>query len=299
MASFQDASFQDSARVVRLVFAGDHEELRSILTPDLARSRDPSLNLSSPLHVAVGENEETCVDVILEVCGEAVHCRDIEERTPLHHCGTLTSSATVQKLLSAGADVRARDRRQLTPLHYAVEAMAADAVEALLTGGADPSGLLDVARGLAKLDPDEEESQESALMSSNYLVAKSLGLRLGEDIDALDFDWDQNIVDLEDHDFQATLFSPPTSREKGARLRLTLAAVGDDDDDEDDEEQTLHEAVVDAELLGLNLDATLLRCFLIVTPPDLFELRPDLLLVKGRELLIRLSPDATAALPPL
>ena len=89
-------------RAVRLVFGGEAEELSLMLTAEIAKGADPSFNNSSPLHVAVGENEVGCIDVILEVCAEAVLCRDVEERTPLHHCSTLTSGETVAKLAAAG-----------------------------------------------------------------------------------------------------------------------------------------------------------------------------------------------------
>mmetsp|Transcript_1390 Transcript_1390/g.4060 ORF Transcript_1390/g.4060 Transcript_1390/m.4060 type:complete len:313 (+) Transcript_1390:92-1030(+) len=312
MASQLDEIETAVARAVRLVFSGDAEALREMLTEEVAVASDPSFNQSSPLHVAVGENEVECIAAILEKNGASVHCRDVEQRTPLHHLTPTTSPETVQRLVDAGADPNARDMRGFTPLHYAVDAMGADAVEALLVAGADarptasalvedkPS-LLDVARGLKRMfvDDDQDEDDEPAMPLANYAIAQSLASRLGEDLDPVELPE----ATLDDHEFQATVFSPPDSRQPMARLRLTLAVYGDDASDESEQDdQALHEFVVDAQLVAVTQSPSswvTLRCCLASTDAALFELRPDLLLVKGRELAISLSPAAAANLPPV
>ena len=210
----------------------------------------------------------------------------------------------------------AKDKRGRTALHYAVENMAADAVEALLVAGATATeSLLTVARAKAQkfadLSEDSEDSEDSEeerkpLVTGNFYITQSLARRL--DLEITDVDWTQ-IPNLDDHEFQATVFTPPTSRVPGTRMALAITCVTDDDDDqeeEDDEEEEkrLLEAVVDAELIDLQADSEnqvgmLLRCCLCATSETIFDQRPDLLLVKGRELFLRLSPSALEAAPGL
>mmetsp|Transcript_21572 Transcript_21572/g.26807 ORF Transcript_21572/g.26807 Transcript_21572/m.26807 type:complete len:313 (-) Transcript_21572:81-1019(-) len=301
------ASTERVSLAVRLVFSGSLEELKQVLeeAPDVCTAADSTFNDSTPLHVAVGENEEACAFAILQACPEAVQCRDIEDRTPLMHVCADTSIELIRALLNAGAAVDAIDKGGRSVLHYAVEMHNVDAVEELLVAGANPNLAaissetpVSLAMGLSEDENDDDDEEDSALPTRNVLICRSLGSRVGEPNLLGDCNWSA-IPNLEEHDFQATVFQAPFSNENGAQLKLTIAVAVENDDDElqiseEENETTIHEAIVDAELLEVCPESAAearskFRVFLKQTPVELFNLRPELLLVRGRELVVAVS----------
>ena len=61
---------------------------------------------------------------------------DREGRSELHYAACDGDLATVEKLVSAGADVNLRDRRGWSPLHFAAQACSPEVAACLLAHGA-------------------------------------------------------------------------------------------------------------------------------------------------------------------
>ena len=108
----------------------------------LAAGADPNARdrfKMTPLHWAVGSNDNPEVVQALLAAGADVNARDDYEKTPLHSAaGSNDNPEVVQALLAAGADVNARDEDKDTPLHWAARFNNPEVVQALLAAGADP-----------------------------------------------------------------------------------------------------------------------------------------------------------------
>ncbi|KAJ8608240.1 hypothetical protein CTAYLR_009481 [Chrysophaeum taylorii] len=285
--------------MVDLVFRGDANALRRLLAadPEVATARDTTLNDSTPLHVAVAENEEACALALLEACPGAALVTDGDRRVPLHHCGPSTTSALAEKLCEA-SPLDARDLGGRTPLHYAAEAMAVDAAIALLRSGADPTiacdeGLTPMAVASGKDDDDDDDFPPNNYYEfppRNYLIREAIAARLGEP--TVDVDWNL-VANLDDHDWEVSFLDTPGAPGDHVTLSLKALCNDDDEDDEEDdvEESTVLEANVDAVLVDCQDDdptsSSKWRCWLAETPPSEFQDRcAHLMLLRGRELIV-------------
>ena len=125
-------------QITRAVFAGDPQAVSHAVAadPSIGGIQDESFNDTTPLHVAVGENEEALALLLIEACPAALQVPDVEQRLPVHHLCTFTSVHLLTKLI---VDVNVRDKSGRTPLHYACEVMSVECAEALLAAGADPT----------------------------------------------------------------------------------------------------------------------------------------------------------------
>lgn len=289
---------QSAAKAVHFVFAGQIEELKTLVAdfPEVAACQDESFNDSTPLHVAVAEGDEACAWVLLNAYPSCATVRDLEDRLPIHHVGPTTSQDLAHAL--AAAEPNARDKHGRTALHYAAENMAVDAVNALLAAGADPNvecedghTPISMATAHAYLDDDDEDE----LPKGNYLIRQALAARLGEPV-CIAVDWEFE-ADLDTHDFTVSFFEAPDCQ-PGSLVKLSLTCLDRDAEeevDEDEEETVVVEATVQAQLLQANEDNTKWHCFLTETPQVIYDSCPDLMLVKGRELIV---PLIHPTLPP-
>lgn len=289
---------QSAAEAVHLVFAGRIEELKRLVAhcPEVAACQDESFNESTPLHVAVAEGDEACAWVLLNAYPSCATVRDLEDRLAIHHVGPTTSRDLAHAL--AAAEPNARDKHGRTALHYAAENMAVDAVNALLAAGADPNvecedGHTPMSMTTAQAHHDDDDEDE--LPRSNYLIRQALAARLGEPV-CVTADWELE-ADLDTHDFTVSFFEAPDCQ-PGCLVKLSLTCLDRDAEeevDDDTEETTVVEATVQAQLLQANEDNTKWLCFLTETSQLIYDTCPDLMLVKGRELIV---PLIHPALPP-
>ena len=315
----KDLEEQTSA-CVRACFRGDVEALKAVLaaTPDAARGADASFNDSTPLHVAVGEGELACARALL-AAGADPNARDCEGRTPLHQIEYKCSADLAGAVLDAGGDPKATDRRGWTPLHCAAAMMAVDAAAALLERGADPDaaaadGLTAVAIA-ARGDPDDVDdvcgdhdddygdvfgardaggAAPPPLPRRNHLVLEAL-LAASSKPETDAPPW--VTPDLDRHDFALAPYDAPADDlwRPGAVVDVrVMAAIDGDDSDEDsaDEETDVVEENVSAQLIERGGPGDgFWRCFLVATPPRLEEKAPQLMLLKGRELVVPIKPE--------
>ncbi|KAH8073762.1 hypothetical protein JL720_10833 [Aureococcus anophagefferens] len=252
---------------------------------------DASFNDSTPLHVAVGEGELDCARALL-AAGADPNARDCEGRTPLHQIEYKCSADLAGAVLDAGGDPKATDRRGWTPLHCAAAMMAVDAAAALARG-ADPDaaaadGLTAVAIA-ARGDPDDVDGVCGDGDDGGALLAASSK----PETDAPPW----VTPDLDRHDFALAPYDAPADDlwRPGAVVDVrVMAAIDGDDSDEDsaDEETDVVEENVSAQLIERGGPGDgFWRCFLVATPPRLEEKAPQLMLLKGRELVVPIKPE--------
>jgi cytohesin len=89
---------------------------------------------------AVKAGDVEAVRAILAENPDAVHERDKDESTPLHHAAWQGHAAVVEMLLDAGADIQAHNANYhwgTTPLHAAAHGNRKDAARVLIARGAD------------------------------------------------------------------------------------------------------------------------------------------------------------------
>jgi hypothetical protein len=97
----------------------------------------------TPLHMAAAAYQRSIAELLV-ASGAAVSARNRMGATPLHyaadgnHWNPDAQAATIEYLLSAGADPNVVCKRGVTPLHRAVRTRSSAAVRALLAGGANP-----------------------------------------------------------------------------------------------------------------------------------------------------------------
>jgi hypothetical protein len=131
-ASFQAGATRQSSvpffldRIGRYIYAGD-----------------------TALHIAAAAYQTKIVNDLL-AAGADVHARNRRGQEALHvaACGSPGSriwnpsaqSATITRLVEAGADPNVLDKSGVSPLHKAIRTRCAAAVRALLDLGADPEG---------------------------------------------------------------------------------------------------------------------------------------------------------------
>ncbi|HMG86277.1 MAG TPA: ankyrin repeat domain-containing protein [Terracidiphilus sp.] len=156
-------------QLVEAIIAGDAEGAARLLaaTPQLARasfqagatrqSSEPFLDQiaryiyagDTALHIAAAAYQTKIVSELL-AAGAEVHARNRRGQEALHaaSCGSPGSliwnpsaqSATITRLVEAGADPNVFDKSGVSPLHKAVRTRCAAAVRTLLDLGADPAG---------------------------------------------------------------------------------------------------------------------------------------------------------------
>jgi ankyrin repeat protein len=124
--------------ILRACYAGDEEEVRSLLreVPYLAQFEDP--NGFTPLHLASLWDHESIVETLIRFKAD-VNARNETGMTPLHSAAMAGHARIAHILLAYGADPNARDSLGNTPLYMAVWDGRRDVVELLLQHGADPT----------------------------------------------------------------------------------------------------------------------------------------------------------------
>ncbi|XP_016841629.1 transient receptor potential channel pyrexia isoform X2 [Nasonia vitripennis] len=96
------------------------------------------LSGKSPLHYAVQNNAESCVEALLQA-GASPNNPQVYTETPLHVAAGLGSEECMKLLLSHGADVRVQfGAARSTPLHLAAEEGSPECTRLLLEAGALP-----------------------------------------------------------------------------------------------------------------------------------------------------------------
>jgi len=155
---------RDLLALIRRIVAGDADDVRAQLADHPALATVVSTagairTASSPffftrirhylyagdtaLHMAAAAFEPSIAELLV-ANGAIVHAKNRFGAAPLHyaadtnHWSPRAQSATVEYLLSVGADPNAADRLRVTPLHRAVRTRSSPAVKTLLAGGADP-----------------------------------------------------------------------------------------------------------------------------------------------------------------
>ncbi|XP_025072929.1 transient receptor potential channel pyrexia-like [Pogonomyrmex barbatus] len=97
---------------------------------------DAGLSGRSPLHYAVLNNAEDCVEILLQA-GACPNNPQVYTETPLHVAASLGNVRSTKLLLSHGADVRVQlGVARSTPLHLAAEEGSAECTKLLLNAGA-------------------------------------------------------------------------------------------------------------------------------------------------------------------
>ncbi len=156
--------------MIGVIVAGDAEGVSRLLTasPHLARvsfqagaTRQSAVPFfldrigryiyagDTALHIAAAAYQTKIVNDLL-AAGADVHARNRRGQEALHvgACGSpgsrswnpLAQSATITRLVEAGADPNVLDKSGVSPLHKAIRTRCAAAVRTLLDLGADPAG---------------------------------------------------------------------------------------------------------------------------------------------------------------
>lgn len=157
----------DLTRLIESIVAGDRDTFGGLLAsqPELATARVPSGATrsqatdyffseiahyvyagDSALHMAAAAHAPDFAASLIEARAD-VAAANRRGAQPLHYAvdggpngptwDPVAQSATIRRLLAAGADPNATDKGGTTPLHRAIRNRCADAVETLLAGGAD------------------------------------------------------------------------------------------------------------------------------------------------------------------
>jgi len=275
MAHFADAQAQ-LRQAIRLIFTGDAEALASLIDgcPEVVSERDDMLNGSTALHIAVGEDMLECVQALL-ARGAAVDERDGEGRTPLHQAVECMAIDAIEVLMREGADAGAESSSGASPL-------------SLATTGFD--GTEDAEEPEDEESDDEDGPTAPPLPRRNRLVCRLLGAADDASAELDPRAWALPTMDA--HDFECAFAAvAPHDLVYGARVQLIVTAAADDDDqssydDEDDEDdnEDISECV-EVELIERSPDGRW-RCWLTETPRQINYKAPQLMLVRGREIVV-------------
>lgn len=105
---------------------------------------------STPLHLAVRENHQTIITILLDFDKTDVNAKDLAKMTPLHLAVTNGRAEIVKDLLeSKKADVNAKCMQNMTSLHIASYGGKRNVVKLLLNHGADVNAM--TRKGLTSL----------------------------------------------------------------------------------------------------------------------------------------------------
>jgi hypothetical protein len=148
----------DAEGVSRLITASPHLARASFQTGATRQSAEPFFHDrigryiyagDTALHIAAAAYQTKIVNDLLGA-GADVHARNRRGQEALHAaaCGSPGSriwnpsaqSATIARLVEAGADPNVFDKSGVSPLHKAIRTRCASAVRTLLDLGADPAG---------------------------------------------------------------------------------------------------------------------------------------------------------------
>ena len=112
-------------------------DLRLFLERDTRSLNERDEDNLTPLHLAVDQDRDDMVSLLLEF-GAEVNVHTFEARlTPLHVAVRNNNLAITDRLLEAGADVNSRNKIDHTPLHVAVSTKSIEMVRLLLFWNAD------------------------------------------------------------------------------------------------------------------------------------------------------------------
>jgi hypothetical protein len=140
----------------------------------------------SALHMAAAAHAPDFVASLIESRAD-VEAANRRGAQPLHYSvdggpngrtwDPVAQSATIRRLLAAGADPNATDKGGTTPLHRAIRNRCADAVETLLAGGADarmPNGRGSTAWQLANWTTGKAGSGSTAAREQQAAILRIL-----------------------------------------------------------------------------------------------------------------------------